>query len=109
MGSTCRCGCCRQSLTTLFPQYHPAAIAWPSTVDLRWVPHGRAALWPGDQVGTSLGAPAYHPRALLSVWSVRLPMTGVPSCPKLEAALFSGQDILINVADRVEKSSRYCP
>ena len=32
-----------------------------------------------------LGAPAYHPRALLSVWLYGF-MTGVRSCRKLEAA-----------------------
>ena len=35
--------------------------------------------------GEVLGAPAYHPRALLSVWLYGF-MTGVRSCRKLEAA-----------------------
>jgi len=35
--------------------------------------------------GDSLGAPAYHPRALLSVW-IHGFMTGIRSCRKLEAA-----------------------
>ena len=35
--------------------------------------------------GDQLGAPAYHPRALLSVWLYGF-MTGVRSCRKLEAA-----------------------
>ena len=35
--------------------------------------------------GDSMGAPAYHPRALLSVWLYGF-MTGVRSCRKLEAA-----------------------
>ena len=35
--------------------------------------------------GDPMGAPAYHPRALLSVWLYRF-MTGVRSCKKLEAA-----------------------
>ena len=35
--------------------------------------------------GDPLGAPAYHPRALLSVWLYGF-MTGVRSCRKLEAA-----------------------
>ena len=35
--------------------------------------------------GEALGAPAYHPRALLSVWLYGF-MTGVRSCRKLEAA-----------------------
>ena len=38
-----------------------------------------------DIDGDSLGAPAYHPRALLSVWLYGF-MTGVRSCRKLEAA-----------------------
>ena len=36
--------------------------------------------------GDALGAPAYHPRALLGVWLYGF-MTGVRSCRKLEAAL----------------------
>ena len=35
--------------------------------------------------GDPMGAPAYHPRALLSVWLYGF-MTGVPSCRKLETA-----------------------
>ena len=35
--------------------------------------------------GDPLGAPAYHPRALLCVWLYGF-MTGVRSCRKLEAA-----------------------
>ena len=35
--------------------------------------------------GEALGAPAYHPRALLSVWLYGF-MTNVRSCRKLEAA-----------------------
>ena len=35
--------------------------------------------------GDPLGAPAYHPRALLSVWLYGF-MTNVRSCRKLEAA-----------------------
>ena len=38
-----------------------------------------------DVEGDPLGAPAYHPRALLSVWLYGF-MTGVRSCRKLEAA-----------------------
>ena len=38
-----------------------------------------------DIGGEVLGAPAYHPRALLSVWLYGF-MTGVRSCRKLEAA-----------------------
>ena len=38
-----------------------------------------------DVDGDPLGAPAYHPRALLSVWLYGF-MTGVRSCRKLEAA-----------------------
>ena len=38
-----------------------------------------------DIEGDSMGAPAYHPRALLSVWLYGF-MTGVRSCRKLETA-----------------------
>ena len=38
-----------------------------------------------DLEGDPLGAPAYHPRALLSVWLYGF-MTGVRSCRKLEPA-----------------------
>ena len=38
-----------------------------------------------DIDGDAMGAPAYHPRALLSVWLYGF-MTGVRSCRKLEAA-----------------------
>ncbi len=38
-----------------------------------------------DIEGDSMGAPAYHPRALLSVWLYGF-MTGVRSCRKLEVA-----------------------
>ena len=38
-----------------------------------------------DIEGDSMGAPAYHPRALLSVWLYGF-MSGVRSCRKLEAA-----------------------
>ena len=38
-----------------------------------------------DIEGDSMGAPAYHPRALLSVWLYGF-MTGVRSCRKLEAS-----------------------
>ena len=44
--------------------------------------------WSGlgvDIEGDSMGAPAYHPRALLSVWLYGF-MTGVRSCRKLEVA-----------------------
>ena len=51
--------------------------------------------------GDPLGAPAYHPRALLSVWLYGF-MTGVRSCRKLEGGL-PGPDI-VSVADRVATS-----
>ncbi len=35
--------------------------------------------------GDAMGAPAYHPRALLSIWLYGF-MTGIRSCRKLEAA-----------------------
>ena len=51
--------------------------------------------------GDPLGAPAYHPRALLSVWLYGF-MTGVRSCRKLETAC-RDQDT-VSVADRMATS-----
>ena len=77
-----RCGCCRRPLDELLPLDHPAQFV-AEFVDAL----GRDA-WAelGVEVeGDSMGAPAYHPRALLSVWLYGF-MTGVRSCRKLEAA-----------------------
>ena len=70
------------TLDELVPMDHPA----------RFVAEFVDALdrdgWAGLGVeieGEVLGAPAYHPRALLSVWLYGF-MTGVRSCRKLEAA-----------------------
>ena len=56
--------------------------------------------------GEVLGAPAYHPRALLSVWLYGF-MTGVRSCRKLEAAC--RDQIPYPVADRVVASGPQHP
>ena len=70
------------TLDELLPLDHPA----------RFVAEFVDALDRGDWAeleveidGEVLGAPAYHPRALLSVWLYGF-MTGVRSCRKLEAA-----------------------
>ena len=70
------------TLDELLPLNHPA----------RFVGEFVGALDRGDWAelgvdidGDVLGAPAYHPRALLSVWLYGF-MTGVRSCRKLEAA-----------------------
>ena len=51
--------------------------------------------------GAPLGAPAYHPRALLSVWLYGF-MTGVRSSRKLETACRG--PAIVPVADRVAAS-----
>ena len=51
--------------------------------------------------GDPLGAPAYHPRALLCVWLYGF-MTGVRSCRKLEGRL--PRPDTVPVADRVATS-----
>ena len=59
-----------------------------------------------DIEGDSMGAPAYHPRALLSVWLYGF-MTGVRSCRKLLGGL-PGPDT-VPVADRVAASRPQYP
>ena len=83
------------SLDELLPQDHPA----------RFVAEFVAALSKEDwsELGVdidsdSMGAPANHPHALLSVWLYEF-MTGVRSCRKLEVACL-GSDT-VPVADRV--------
>jgi len=70
------------TLGELIPDDHPARFV-AAFVDLldrsAWLELG---IGPD---GEALGAPAYHPRALLSVWLYGF-MTGVRSCRKLEAA-----------------------
>jgi len=66
----------------LIPDDHPARFVatFVDTLDRSvWVKLGI-----GPE-GEALGAPAYHPKALLSVWLYGF-MTGVRSCRKLEAA-----------------------
>ncbi len=70
------------TLDDLLPLDHPARFV-AEFVDAL----GRED-WSGlgvDIEGDSMGAPAYHPRALLSVWLYGF-MTGVRSCRKLEVA-----------------------
>ena len=70
------------SLDELLPLDHPARFVaeFVDALDKE----GWAEL--GVEIeGDPLGAPAYHPRALLSVWLYGF-MTGVRSCRKLEAA-----------------------
>ena len=70
------------TLDEVVPQDHPARFVaeFVDALD-RW---GWSEL--GVEVdGEGLGAPAYHPRGLLSVWLYGF-MTGVRSCRKLEAA-----------------------
>ena len=70
------------SLDELLPPDHPARFAaeFVDALDKEaWAELGV------DVAGDPLGAPAYHPRALLSVWLYGF-MTGVRSCRKLEAA-----------------------
>ena len=59
--------------------------SWPSS----WMPWtgrtGRKWAWRVEIEGDPLGASAYHPRALLSVWLYGF-MTGVGSSRKLEVA-----------------------
>ena len=70
------------SLGDLIPDDHPARFVaeFVDALDhAAWVELG---IGPD---GEPLGAPAYHPRALLSVW-IHGFMTGIRSCRKLEAA-----------------------
>ncbi len=70
------------SLGELIPSDHPARFvaAFIDGLDsVRWLEMGIA------EAGDELGAPAYHPRALLSVWLYGF-MTGIRSARKLETA-----------------------
>ena len=70
------------SLDDLLPLDHPARFVaeFVDALDREgWAELGV------EMEGDPLGAPAYHPRALLSVWLYGF-MTGVRSCRKLEAA-----------------------
>ena len=70
------------TLDELLPLDHPARFV-AEFVDV--LDRGGWAELGVDIDGEVLGAPAYHPRALLSVWLYGF-MTGVRSCRKLEAA-----------------------
>ncbi len=70
------------SLDELVPADHPARFV-AEFVDA--LDGGAWAAMGIDLAGDPLGAPAYHPRALLSVWVYGF-MTGVRSSRKLEAA-----------------------
>jgi len=70
------------TLDELIPADHPARFVaeFVDTLDRQeWAELGV------DLDGEAMGAPAYHPRALLSVWLYGF-MTNVRSCRKLEAA-----------------------
>lgn len=70
------------TLGELIPDDHPARFvaAFVDELDCSaWLDLGV------DLDGEGLGAPAYHPRALLAVWLYGF-MTGIRSCRKLEAA-----------------------
>ena len=70
------------TLEELLPQDHPARFiaAFVEGLDrTRWVEMEI------DLDGDPLGAPAYHPRLLLSVWLYGF-MTSIRSCRKLETA-----------------------
>ena len=70
------------TLDELLPQDHPCRFVGEFVDGLDRA--GWAELGIGIE-GEPLGAPAYHPRVLLSVWLYGF-MTGVRSCRKLEAA-----------------------
>ena len=83
------------SLDELLPLDHPARFVavFVDALDKE----GWAEL--GVEInGDPLGAPAYHPRALLCVWLYGF-MTGVRSCRKLEAACRDSDTVF--VADRM--------
>ncbi len=70
------------TLDDLVPEDHPARFVAAFVEGLD------RDVWAGMEIdldGDPLGAPAYHPRALLSVWLYGF-MTGVRSSRKLEAA-----------------------
>ena len=77
-----RCGCCRRLWTNCCRWTTPARFVAEFVDGLDR--EGWAEL--GVEIeGDPLGAPAYHPRALLCVWLYGF-MTGLRSCRKLEAA-----------------------
>ncbi len=70
------------SLDELLPQDHPARFVAEIVDALNKEDWSELGV---DIDGDSMGAPAYHPRALLSVWLYGF-MSGVRSCRKLEVA-----------------------
>ena len=70
------------TLDELLPDDHPARFV-AAFVD--GLDHSTWADMGIGLEGDAMGAPAYHPRALLSIWLYGF-MTGIRSCRKLEAA-----------------------
>ena len=70
------------TLDELLPRDHPARFVAEFVDALNREDWSELGV---DIEGDSMGAPAYHPRALLSVWLYGF-MTGVRSCRKLEVA-----------------------
>ena len=70
------------SLNELLPEEHPARFVAAFVDGLSTTTLAELEI---DKAGEPLGAPAYHPCALLSVWLYGF-MTGVRSCRRLEAA-----------------------
>ena len=73
------------TLGELLPLDHPARFV-AEFVDALDRPEDWPELGVKIDGGGAGRAPAYHPRALLSVWLNTASMTGVRSCRKLEAA-----------------------
>ncbi len=70
------------TLDELLPHDHPARFVAVFVDDLD------GSVWADMGIGLEgdvMGAPAYHPRALLSIWLYGF-MTGIRSCRKLETA-----------------------
>ena len=86
------------SLDELLPQEHPARFVAEFADALNKEDRSELGV---DIDGDSMGAPAYHPRALLSVWPYGF-MTGVRSLQEAGDGL-PGPDS-IPVADRVAAS-----
>ena len=70
------------TLNDLLPEDHPARFVAAFIDALDTAALAEMAI---DRGGDALGAPAYHPDALLGVWLYGF-MTGLRSCRKLEAA-----------------------
>ncbi len=70
------------TLDELLPNDHPARFV---AAFIDGLGHSTWADMGVGLEGDAMGAPAYHPRALLSIWLYGF-MTGIRSCRKLEAA-----------------------